>query len=119
MSMINLKLNLRQLKHAMTATASGKRCIVIPIEDNHLFVGKDEKAIYLDIVGFDFTPKNAEDKSTHLLKQSFPKAVREAMTEEQRKALPILGNAQVGQAERSEPEPNTISDAPTTIPDIF
>lgn len=121
MSMISLKINLRQFKHALIKTPSGKPCIVLPIEENNFFVGKDEKAIYVDIVGFDYTPKQPEDKSTHLLKQSFSKAIREAMTEEQRKALPIIGNAQCSPTERSEPEPQPAATdiSATAIPDVF
>lgn len=116
--MITIKLNLRQLKHAMTTTPKGNRCIIIPVDENKLFVGKDEKAIYLDVVGFDYTPKNADDKNTHLLKQSFPKDYLAALSEEQRKLLPILGNARVsGAAERSDPEPQTAGEvAPEALP---
>ena len=101
--MITAKLNLRQLNHAFMTTPKGAKVLVIPIVDNHLFEG--EKGIYLDLVGFEIkAPKEGED--THILKQSFKKEELEKMTEEQRKALPILGNARVSSGfAHKEPEP--------------
>lgn len=102
--MITLKINLRQLQHALMTTPKGTKALVIPIAENSLFEG--EKGIYLDLVGFYIkNPKPNED--THLLKQSFSKEKLAAMTDEAKKALPILGNARIssGQAQHDEPEP--------------
>ena len=112
--MFTLKINLSQLKSARMTTPNGKKCIVIPIEENNLYVGKDEKAIYLDIVGFGYTAKNADDKNTHILKQSFSREHLAALTEDQRKALPILGNARIDEG-KSEPAPATSSDIPADM----
>ena len=98
MSRISGKLNLLQL-HAVVKTMTGQtgpvECLVIPIAKNRLFKG--DKGIYLDIVGFEIDPakRNANSKDTHILKQSFSKEVREAMTEDELRSLPILGNLQV------------------------
>lgn len=89
---ISGKINLLMLKAAvkkMKATSGEIDCLVIPIEQNKLFRG--EKGIYLDIIAFDLAPKEGS-KDTHLVKQSFSKEAREKMTEEEMKAMPILGN---------------------------
>lgn len=87
---INL-MNLTAFRKQFNAGIGPVDCIVIPIEKNKLFVG--EKGIYLNLIGFDFTPKN-DSKDTHLVKQQLSKEEREKMTEEQLKAMPILGTFQ-------------------------
>lgn len=70
-----------------------KRCLVVPIEDNHLFESVNEdgslKAVYLDLNAFALREPKYEQ--THIVKQSLPKDVRESMTKEQLDAMPILG----------------------------
>lgn len=70
-----------------------KRCLVVPIEDNHLFESVNEdgspKAVYLDLNAFALREPKYEQ--THIVKQSLPKEVRESMTKEQLDAMPILG----------------------------
>ena len=121
MSKISGKLNLLQL-HAVRKMITGQlgpvECLVIPIQKNNLFVG--EKGVYLDLIAFEVDPakRNADSKDTHLIKQSFSKEVREKMTDEQLKALPILGNLQVW-GERTEAEPlssNVVQDEASDVP---
>ena len=93
MSNISIKINLRQLKSAVRTMkgASGDiECVVIPIAANHLIVG--EKGIYLDMQAYELKEKKADRKDTHLVKQGFPKEVFDAMTEEEKKTTPIIGN---------------------------
>ena len=98
MSRISGKINLMQL-NAVRKMISGKmgmvECLVIPIEKNKLFIG--EKGVYLDLIAFEIDPakRNGDSKDTHLVKQSFNKEIRDAMSEDELKALPILGNFQV------------------------
>ena len=101
--MFTAKLNLRQLYHALMTSPKGAKCIVIPIAENNLFEG--EKGIYLDLVAFEL--KNPEaGKDTHMIKQSFAKDKLAAMSDEQKKALPILGNAKITSGgSHVEPEP--------------
>jgi hypothetical protein len=77
-------------------------CIVLPIEVNKLFKG--EKGIYLDLIAFEIENPKEGSKDTHLVKQSFSKEEREKMTDEQLKALPIIGNLRVWNG-TSESEP--------------
>lgn len=115
MSRISGKLNLLNL-HAVVKLMTGQtgpvECLVIPIEKNRLFRG--DKGIYLDIVGFEIDPakRNAQSKDTHILKQSFSKEVREAMTEDELRSLPILGNLQVWDGtSSSEPVSSSVTQA--------
>jgi hypothetical protein len=104
--MITLKINMRQLQHALMTTTKGTKAIVLPIKENNLFEG--EKGIYLDIIGFEL--KNHEEgKDTHLLKQSFSKEIRDKMSDEQIKAIPIIGNARISTSGYSDPEPNDMN----------
>lgn len=91
----NGKLNLLKLKRAGVMQIPGRtevlRCLVIPIEENNIFISTDEnnrpKAAYLDLRAL----KNPNYDETHMIKQSLPKEVREKMTDEEKKAMPILG----------------------------
>lgn len=94
MGRISTKLNLAAFAGA-AIIKSGKNkdvdCIIIPIEMNGFF--KSEKgAVYADLIGFDVTNPKEGQKDTHLVKQSFPKDKLDKMTDEQKKAMPILGN---------------------------
>ena len=98
---INL-LNLHGVVKKMSSKSGEIECLVIPIEKNRLFKG--EKGIYLDLICFEIEKRKEGSKDTHLVKQSFSKEVRESMTEDQLKELPILGSLQVWEA-RTESEP--------------
>lgn len=108
MSRISGKLNLLNL-HGAIKMINGKlgpvECVIIPLEKNKLFKG--EKGIYLDLIAFEIAHDKRREgsKDTHLVKQSFSKEVRESMTEEQIKALPILGSLQVWDEGFTESEP--------------
>jgi hypothetical protein len=110
--MITLKLNLTALKHGLVkGKTEGEEILCIPIKLNQLY--KSEKGnVYFDIVGFEFEDKSDKQyKDTHLLKQSFSKEALAAMTDEQKKAMPIIGNARVnsGQAQHVESAPNSVT----------
>jgi hypothetical protein len=109
--MITLKLNLTAFKHGLVKGKTADEVIIcIPIKANSLFMS-EKKNVYLDIVGFDFTDKSDKQyKDTHLLKQSFTKDELASMTEEQRKALPIIGNARVSSGTaHAEAAPNSVT----------
>ena len=97
MTDFNGKLNLLKLKRDGIMQIQGRtgvlRCLVIPVEDNNIFVTTDEnnhpKAAYIDLTAWEL--KNPKYDETHMIKQSLPKEVREKMTDEEKKAIPILG----------------------------
>jgi hypothetical protein len=92
MNNLNIKINLRALKNTVIVNVPGKtatkQCIAIPIADNDLFVG--EKGIYMSLSAWESS--GLKDKKTHLVKQSFSEDVYKAMTEDERKSIPILGD---------------------------
>ena len=95
---MNLKAAIRLLKGKDGGLIE---CVVLPIEANNLFKG--EKGLYFKWIAFELS-KPAEGSKDYLIKQSFDKEEREKMSEEQIKALPILGNLRVwGPREESEP----------------
>ena len=94
MGRISTKINLAALKNAAIIT-SGKNkdvdCLLIPIAQNNLF--RSEKgAVYLDLIGFETPTDKRKGKDTHLVKQSLSKDLQDKMSEEEKKAMPILGN---------------------------
>jgi len=93
MSNISIKINLRQLKSAVRTMKSANgdmECLIIPIDQNYLVRG--EKGLYLDMQAYELKEKKADRKDTHLIKQGFTKEVFDAMTDEEKKTTPILGN---------------------------
>jgi len=105
---ITAKINLQALKNAFVHTIQGqnnaKKCICIPIDDNFLYVG--QKSVYLDLIGFELDPDKRKGEDTHLVKQSLPKAVRDNMSDEERRQMPIIGNF------RAEIDNNATTEAP-------
>ena len=99
MENLNIKLNALKFQNAGIMSVKGrtqtKRCLVIPIDDNHFFVSANAdgtpKAVYMDLVAYAL--REAKYDQTHLVKQSLPKEIKEQMTEEQLKGMPILGGA--------------------------
>lgn len=92
MRTLSINLNLLKFKGAGVISLKGKsgvskRCLVIPVDDNGLFEG--ENGVYCNLVAFE---ANLSDGKTHLVKPSIKKEVLENMTEEQRNAIPVLGD---------------------------
>lgn len=89
----SISINLLHLK-SIIAEVSGKKCVIIPIEDNDLFVSQDEgaekpKGVYVRLAAWETSGKYGD---THLVKQSFSLEKRRSMSEDEKKAQPILGN---------------------------
>ena len=114
---INL-LNLNGVVKMIPGKLGPVECLVFPLEKNKLFKG--EKGIYLDLIAFEIDPAKRKEgsKDTHLIKQSFSKEVREAMTEDELKALPILGNLQVWDGETTERPPISSTTTLSEIDDL-
>lgn len=83
-----LKLQGAFMRNLVGKTAT-KRCLIIPIEDNpNIFLG--EKGCYLNFTAVEVS--NPQFGDTHCIRADLPKEVYERMTDEQRRAVPILGN---------------------------
>lgn len=100
---LNIRINLTGFQNAGVVMLQGKtgmkKCVVIPIEENHLYQGN--KGVYADFVAW--TNDKLSNGSTHLIKQSFTKEVRDAMTEDQRMSQPTFGDVRpmVSEVEQS------------------
>lgn len=111
--MANYTISLRMLKlqgaclRNLKGKTATKRCLIIPVDDNPgFFVG--EKDVYLNLVANENqTPSQYGD--THYVKGSLTREQRDAMTEEQRHALPILGNMKPLQRQEMQPQGSTLT----------
>lgn len=87
----SIKANLLKIKGAFVTNLKGKtatrRCLVIDIDESGMFLG--EKGCYLNMAAIEMNETRYGD--THVVKVSLAKDVVEKMTEEERKAIPILG----------------------------
>lgn len=92
MSNSSIKVNLLQLQGAFVTNLKGKtatkRCLVIPVDDANLYVG--QKGCYLNMTAIEM--QNSQYGDTHCIKQNLEKSVYDAMTDEQRRAMPIIGS---------------------------
>lgn len=96
MSNFSTKLNLTGLNHVVRKM-KGKGgqevdVLIIPIAANHLYAGK-EGAFYLDLSHFELKDGPSKFGDTHLVKQNLPKEIRDTMSEDDLRNMPILGNS--------------------------
>lgn len=91
--MKSIKINLMKLSGARVANVRGrtgkKPCLLLPLEDSRLVAG--EKGVYLDLMMYE-TKEPGQYGDVGFLRQSLPREAYEAMGEEARKAMPVLGN---------------------------
>ena len=93
------KINFLKLKNACVISVNGntgqKKGVFIPIEDNNIFVSTDDsnkaKGAYLKFAVFEAQPPG-KFGDTHMIKQSFDRNARSKMSDEEKRAMPILGN---------------------------
>lgn len=123
MSNFNFKMDLSKLSGFGKITLTGKsgqpkRCIVIPIEENHIYEG--QQGTYLDLACIE--TNNSQYGDTHFVTRNKTKEEREQeKASGERLRLPILGNLKPfgGQAENEEytyqPQVGTTA-APTSAP---
>ena len=92
MANYGIKIDLLKLRGAFMKNLQGKtatkRCIIIPVDDcDGIYLG--EKGCYLNMTAIEMQEPKYTD--THCIKVNLPKEQREAMTEDERNAIPILG----------------------------
>lgn len=90
-----ISINLQALKGACLRTLKGRdgqpvRCAVIPLDMNPEII-QGEKGTYLLVTALE-TREPGQHGDTHLLKGNVPGDIYKAMSEEERKSQPILGN---------------------------
>ena len=91
MANFSIKADLLKVQGAFITNIKGKtatkQCLVIPIEDSGLYVG--EKGIYLNLTATEMQEPKFGD--THFLKVNLDKEAYNALTEDERMAIPIIG----------------------------
>lgn len=110
MDNFQIKQNLLKFNNAFVMNIKGKSsskiCVCIPIEDNNLFVSADDnlkaKAVYADVNVNQYEEGKSQYGDTHYLRLSVPKEIREKMTEEEKKAIPYLGNMKPSQIQQKQ-----------------
>lgn len=96
MENLNLNINLLKLSQVGVATIHGVKCIVIPCEENDIFVSQDQqmgkaKGAYLHLTAWANKNGASQYGDTHMLKQSFSKEFRDAHPNVNQQS-PIIGN---------------------------
>lgn len=117
MSNYNIKIDLQKMQNAFLRKFTGriatKTCICIPIEDNpSLYLG--EKGTWFSMTAFEV--ENSQYGDTHYVIGDIPKELRERMTDEQRRAFPILGNMKPIQPRQQSVTQTTDMNAPEEQP---
>jgi DNA-binding MarR family transcriptional regulator len=120
MANFSIRINLKKLNQAGLVNIKGKdgrtrRCIVIPTDVNReIFVG--EKNIYFNLSAFE-TKEVSQFGDTHMLKGNLDKEAFEALSEEERRNLPILGNMKPLERKVQEMQAASIPDSAVSIAD--
>lgn len=96
MSNLNIDLNLMKLSRTGVASIHGVRCLIIPTDENDIFVSADEKtlkakAAYLHLTAWENKNGMSQYGDTHHVSQSFSKNFRESNADFCKNA-PIIGN---------------------------
>jgi hypothetical protein len=91
MSNFGIRIDLLKLQGAFLRNLQGKvtkRCLIIPVDDcDSIFLG--EKGCYLNMTAIEM--ENPQFNDSHCIKGDLPKEKRETLTDEQKRALPIIG----------------------------
>ena len=91
MANFSIKTDLLKVKGAFVTNIKGKtatkRCLCIPVEDSGLFLG--QKGCYLNMTAIEMHSPQYQD--THCIKVSYDKEIYDKMTDEEKKAQPIIG----------------------------
>lgn len=96
MENLNLDINLLKLSRTGVATIHGIKCVVIPCEENDIFVSKDQqtgkaKGAHLHLTAWVNKNGVSQYGDSHMLKQSFSKEFRDANPNTNQQSR-IIGN---------------------------
>lgn len=105
MSSLNIDINLLKLSRAGVASIHGVKCVVIPCEENDIYVSLDNqtgkaKSAHLHITAWENKNGMSQYGDTHYIKPSYSKEFR-ATNAEASKNAPIIGNGKPIQAQGS------------------
>lgn len=95
MDNLSIKLNLKKMSRVGVATVHNVRCVVIPIEENDIFVSKDDtgkvKNIFIDLTAWANKNGVSQYGDTHLVKLSYSDEFRASHPDTVEKSQ-IIGN---------------------------
>lgn len=115
MSSYAIKVNLKTLKDTGLVNVKGRKCVLIPVDGNgEIYVG--EKGIYLNLTAIEMK-QASQFGDTHFLKGNLDKDAFAKLTEEERKALPIVGNMRPIERRQAEQPAEPIADGDITPAD--
>lgn len=120
MANYSIKLDLKKMKEAGLVNIKGKdgrtrKCVVIPTDVNHeICLGN--KGIYLNLTAIE-TKEVSKFGDSHFIKGSIDKEAFEALSEEERRNLPILGNMKPLERKVQEMQATSIPDAAVSVAD--
>lgn len=91
MANYSIKADLLKVKGAFLTNIKGKtatkQCVCIPVEGSGLYAGA--KGVYLNLTAVELREPKYEE--SHLVKQTIGSDEYRAMSEEERRAIPVLG----------------------------
>lgn len=98
MSYLTGKINLLKFRKSCIMSLKGKesyvKCVVIPVEENQIFISEDDrhqaKGAYVDFMAYE--NRESQYGDSHSLRQTYPKEVRERMTDDEKREIPYIGN---------------------------
>lgn len=94
MANYNIKLDLSKLDKVAVSDIQGRngrvKCVVIPIEDNNIYVSDKTGSIYLDLTAYE--RRQESYGQTHMIKPRIGGERWRSMSEEERKNVPICGS---------------------------
>lgn len=90
MDNFSIKLDFMKFRGAKLVTAQGRKGVFIPVDENQaIYVGS--KGVYLNLSAIELS-QESKCGDTHLVKGNIDKKTFDAMTEDERRSQPILGN---------------------------
>lgn len=96
MANLSIDINLMKLSRVGVASIHGVKCVVIPAEENDIYIGVDEqnkaKSAHLHLSAWENKNGVSQYGDTHYVKNSYSKEFREAHPDVT-KDSPIIGNA--------------------------
>lgn len=99
MSNYSMRVDLKKVRGAFVCRIQGnttaKACLCIPLDSEDIFAG--DKGVYLDLNAYETQQSQYGD--THMLRVRLNKERYNTLTEEQRRAVPIVGNMRPMQGE--------------------
>ena len=114
----NVKIDFAKLNKVGVANIKGKtgnkvKCVVIPVEENEIFLS-EKGGIYKDFTAIEL--KEERYGQSHLVKPSIPSEKYKAMTEDEKKAVPIVGALMPIKSKEAEVKAEAVVDDDDDLP---